>query len=185
MDACHTGAPAAAAADAALAARAAGRGARATVQVSHRRGFPVSSQCSNTDIQMRFSQRQCISSLGMRVTGRYMTSILPPSPRTQQSEGSADWLRSARAFGTAFDGTSQGMETANRLAGVQGEEAVRYVGELAGDHSKSEEYRFALFPHMSGFDASAGGPTNQHEESSRPAQDVNRGSGIREASFEE
>jgi hypothetical protein len=72
-----------------------------------------------------------------------------------------------------------------RLSGVQDEGAVRYVAELAGDHSKSQEYRFALFPHMSGFDAAAGVPEAMPPEASDLVNDVHTTSQSREARYEE
>ncbi len=78
----------------------------------------------------------------------------------QKAEAGSMWLRTARAFRNAFGqqgphgsvGFSRGGNGGNQLTGVQGDEAVRYVGELSGQRAK--EYRFALNPHVSGFESS-------------------------------
>jgi hypothetical protein len=102
--------------------------------------------------------------------------------RVRQNEGSGAWLKAARAFANVFDSSSH---QSTRLSGVQDEEAVRYIAELAGDHSKSEEYRFALFPHMSGFDAAAGGPAGMLPGGHYALADVHERSDFREARYEE
>jgi hypothetical protein len=102
--------------------------------------------------------------------------------RVRENEGSSAWLHAARAFANVFDSSSH---QSTRLSGVQDEGAVRYVAELAGDHSKSQEYRFALFPHMSGFDAAAGVPAGMPPDDFDSVEDVLTTSRFRDARHEE
>lgn len=85
--------------------------------------------------------------------------------RLQQAEGDISWLKTARAFRSVFAG-SQSSRRGDQLVGVQEERTVRYIGGLAGDQSKSREFRFALFPHFSGFDAAAQVPAEWSREAS-------------------
>lgn len=66
--------------------------------------------------------------------------------RAESNSQASLWLKTAHVFRSAYGGGG------NQLEGVQDEDSVRYMGELSGLHSK--EYRFALFPHLSGFESS-------------------------------